>query len=221
MRLSLTCVAALALGLPAAPLPAAMILFSYSTRLVTSEPSGYMLVGYNPPVLSPLPRDSPGMLFGDNTVSAADSGKTFTATDGSPGFSLFAQKLTDGVNEQFAVTYSYSNGGVGMVADESTFVFGTPPLGALDPRIDLHGDTVSSATLTINGFTVDSITDPESGPRTVYDIDVTVSAYGTGPVVGSIPEPSSLGPVALALALLRTRSRRHQTYRPRSLRTSS
>ena len=195
-----------------------MPLFRYTENLNIGgphvEPSAYVYVAYTDEIALNPPPTASNALFAEAPRSAADVGKVFTETSGSPAFADFADKITDGmemVNGHYElISFSIENG-AGEDAFEAHYIFRTPSL-EVPHTIDLHGDTISRLTLSIDQF--DFRTPPGESVPYIF-ATVTLTCYGSGPVVGVIPEPSTLG--SLGCCLLAVRRRRAR----RANRTSS
>ena len=170
---------------------------------LANESSAYIAFGYTP--------QPAGDLFGEAPRSLADSGTTFTATTGSPNFSDFVSKITDGQNEllNLVLLSPTTLGGGDLQGLETDFIYRTPDVN--DPHPDLQGDSISRVTMKINSFTAEAGT-VDSNPFTNFDANVTVAVYGNGPAVGYVtdytPEPSSVGIVAFPIAALLVRRKR-------------
>lgn len=172
--------------------------FRWDEQLGTpSDATTYFTFGYGPK------HDDPGVLFGNAMRSTADAGRTFTADAGSPGWDQFVARITDGKDEYMTIGLD----GPGHATNEGRFIYGhkgDPNFGGmLDPRIDLHGDTLTSVTMTVNSWNETVVANYGGNPFfTFYDINFTVTAHGSGPLIGNFtdftPEPSSMALVILA-----------------------
>jgi hypothetical protein len=147
---------------------------------------------------------SPRVLFGDVPRSEEDVGKVFTASAGSPGFADFAAKITDGQSESLAfgfLSVGGPGGGAATVWPEPLFIY--HPAGS-GTAVDLQGDTINSVTMRINAYS--AVVTQTTG---AYDVNATVTVYGTGPAIGTVtdftPEPSQVTSLCVAASLRRHR----------------
>jgi hypothetical protein len=156
----------------------------------------------------------PKTLFGAIPWTNGDAGKTVTVSSDAddPNWSTFVSLITDGstdiqgvFNNPFGINVSDapndSNVVAGVAGTEAAFLFGNRN----DPRIDLHGSTIDSASITVNSI---SVTSPGSDPNhdgiwTDGIANVTFTVMGEPPA----PEPTSLSTLAFA-SLLALRRRR-------------
>lgn len=123
-------------------------------------------------------------LFGGTSVTPADVGRTFTATqDNDPNFNDFAALLTDGRLDR--VTLSFGSGSLGisgLFLTKSGRLFGGNP--------DLVGNTINSVTLQINSLTLNTPgTNPNGdGIWTDYSFNGTVIVDGQ-PIADPLQPP--------------------------------
>lgn len=194
----------LAALLPAVPSKAEIPLFGFTDEVAQGGlgERGYVQFGYS---YDPSGKHYTGYLFDDAIRTVNDVGTTFTATLSSANFAQFVNYLTDGSKEDLG--WSVSEGadgsfGAGKTSDESHWIFGHNR----DPRVDLHGDTISRVTLTLDSWGAVDV-----GSEAFTQVRFTVMCYGRGPVVGNFtdftPEPSLWLPAAGSVALLVRRRR--------------
>jgi len=136
-------------------------------------------VGPGPNVSSPATNAS---LFGGTSVTPADVGRTFTATQSSdPNFTEFVTLLTSGKPNK--VTLSF---GAGKVENSELFLTKTNPL--FGQETDLFGSEIDSIDLRIDSLTLKTPgTDPNSnGVWTDYSFSGVAILEGE-----PVPEPIS------------------------------
>lgn len=125
-------------------------------------------------------------IFTDDVFTKADVGRTLTITRATdPNFNAIVSKMTDGIPQAiifwFVPSPAVNISGSGI--NESFVLFGKQS----DPTIDLHGNQISSFSLTLNSLQINNSTTDSS-----FNASITFSA--------AIPEPGAS--VGLALLLL-------------------
>ena len=120
-------------------------------------------------------------LFEDFSLTAADIGKTFTATESSDAdFSKAAGFLTNGINNEVGVERSFNGAGGGGGITESYALFG-------GSGIDFAGMSIKSIDMHIDNLLITSPGSDPNGDGIWTDVE-----YGVTVTVNAVPLPSSL-----------------------------
>ena len=167
------------------------LLFSFP-GIIVGQQGGAPPSSFTFPVFSSVPGpdySGPPVIL-NQRWTVADVGKTVSvpAASNIP----LGIALTDGVLEN--LSFDVNGIGDGYAVPEPYAIFGNQ----YDPRIDLHGDTITSYSLTLNSLSVSN-----NG----YQYQTTFAAYGYGPVQG-VPEPGTLVMLLVICAGCTVRRRR-------------
>jgi hypothetical protein len=174
----------------------AKVLLSYTVGQGGTQPGVVSSLKFPIEYLSPSSVSLSGRIFTGFSFTTSDVGKTVTITPANDSnFNAFTSLLTDGISEDYVTFWfipSPAQNESGQGWHEPMVAWGNDA----DPRIDLHGSTIASYSLTLNSLTV------QNGPTTsTFNAQITFTASD------SVPEPSSamMLPVAAAGMIVRRR----------------
>jgi hypothetical protein len=143
----------------------------------------------------------PVYLFDELILSAADIGKTFTASAANdPNFASSAAVLTNGTDEQYFTRVRYFRVGSPSSPTNTSWAQESALLGRTEAAPDLAGHEIDGINLTLNSFSVTDTILLGEQPGRRYDLGVTLTIEGI-----AVPEPGMLVVVPVVGMLMRRR----------------